>query len=87
MTDAEMVQACAVNIMGWDRVKGYWNPLKHDSDAFMLVDRIAELYCDFSLERSGTNWTADFSSIGYASNTSRCRAIVLAAIGVADATA
>lgn len=60
-----------------------WWPLTSIADAFMLIDA-AGVSCDFTLERSGTNWTADFRTTSV-THTDRCRAITLAvlkAVGV-----
>ncbi len=59
-----------------NKIEG-WNPLTSDADALALVDALNPT--DFSLEKSGGNWTADFG-IGHATSTGRCRAIVLAAL-------
>jgi hypothetical protein len=59
-----------------------WNPLANDADAFMLVDALDPT--DFTLEKSGLNWTATLAS-GQATGTDRRRAICLAcarAVGV-----
>lgn len=57
-----------------------WNPLASDADAFMLVDALERVSCDFILEKSGLNWTATFGGCHGASGCGRRRAIVFAAL-------
>lgn len=55
-----------------------WNPLDSDAAALELVDAIDPT--DFSLEKSGGNWTADFGAQWVYTHTDRRRAIVIAAL-------
>lgn len=60
-----------------------WNPITRDSDAFKMVEAINPT--DFSLEKSGDNWTADFGGPWNATHTDRRRAIVTAALKATEA--
>jgi len=48
MTDREkaIVELAAKRVMGWKKVKGYWNPLESLDDAWMLVEKVWEKYGD-----------------------------------------
>jgi len=47
--------------------------------AWKLVEKLSEDLCDFSLEKSGFNWTASWPGF-HATSNSPCRAICLAAM-------
>lgn len=56
-----------------------WNPLESDCDVFMVVDAMEKFSCDFSLEKSGGNWTASFGGVSR-TGTDRRRVICEAAM-------
>lgn len=62
-----------------------FNPLRSDADALSLIDAIDPT--DFSLEKSGGNWTADFGGPWSFTHVDRRRAIVVAALRFTEARA